>query len=245
MQNRDDDPSRSVKGIIERISRLDTYVHTIASDVASEVDAMVYLRQTLGPSAYIPPAGGWAAQYKTIAYLVGEILENQDLDDVTELGSGVSTVWMGLALQARGRGHLTSVEHDPHYRARTNSFIQAHGLERIVTLRHAPLKDLVGGGGTWYEVDTVRADLPQSGLLFIDGPPAVSDPQVRFPAIEHLHEHLRDQSLIVLDDFDRQGERDIVERWTATGGPGWRLVQEDVVGRSVVLRLHTPLRGKP
>ena len=57
--------------------------------------------------------------------------------------------------------------------------------------------------------------LPSANLLVIvDGPPATTGPQARYPAIEWLLTALPDCSAeVILDDYARPDEKAIVQRW--------------------------------
>jgi hypothetical protein len=52
-------------------------------------------------------------------------------------------------------------------------------------------------------------------LLIVDGPPALQDPTSRFPALPLLLDHLSPDAVILMDDGDRQGEKEVVEKWCA------------------------------
>lgn len=224
--------------IIGRVSRLDTYTHSITAETAAEVDAVCYLRATLAPRAYIPPAGGWAAQYRTLAYLVSLVLEGGVQGDVLELGGGVSTIWTGLALRAAGKGRLTSVDHDLSYARKTHDLVLRHGLADHVRVVHAPLVDhsQLSHPSRWYDVSCLPEALPPVGLLFVDGPPAADEPLARAPAFVMLRDKLRDNALVVLDDVDRPGEQEILGNWTAEPSVDGSVSLEGQVGRSAVLR---------
>ena len=224
--------------IIGRVSRLDTFAHSITAETAAEVDAISYLRSTLAPSAYIPPAGGWAAQYRTLAYLVSQILEGGVSGEILELGGGVSTIWAGLALRATGEGHLTSIDHDASFARRTQQNVLRHGLAAHVDVVHAPLveQEVKGRRISWYDLSRLPTTLPPVGLLFVDGPPAAHEPLAREPAFVMLRDRLLDNALVVLDDVDRPGEQEILAMWTAEPSVIGSVSPVEQVGRSAVLR---------
>ena len=184
-----------------------------------------------------PPCGGWAAQYKTVAYLVAAILESRATREVLELGGGVSTIWMGLALKKRGYGHLTTLDHDAAYAERTQRLVTAHGLQGFVEVVHAPLVEQQVGdcGAMWYDIGELPESLPPVDLLFVDGPPATDDPTARLPAFGRFCSTLVDGATVILDDVNRVGEQQILESWTSSGSCGGRLIPTDHLGRSDVL----------
>src|SRR5687768_2537817 len=112
--------------------------------------------------------------------------------------------------------------------------LAAHGLNAVAEVRDAPLRELTTNGKTyqWYDVDKL-ADLTGIDLLLVDGPPAATGPDARYPALSVLAERLAGTATVVLDDANREDERDAVRRWTEEV-PG--LTEERVLlGRHAVL----------
>ena len=82
-------------------------------------------------------------------------------------------------------------------------------------VRHAPLTELTADDRTyqWYDVDRLT-DLRGIDLLVIDGPPAATGPDARYPALQVLEAKLAPTATVVLDDANRPDEQDAVRRWT-------------------------------
>lgn len=67
------------------------------------------------------------------------------------------------------------------------------------------------GGFDWYDVESVQ--LPDTiGLVVCDGPPGTSRGG-RYGLVPILKDRLAPGCIILIDDTDRAGERDIVDRW--------------------------------
>jgi hypothetical protein len=141
---------------------------------------------------------------------------------IVELGSGISTLYLGRLLRRQG-GHLWTVEHDGPWADLIAGQLADEALGDVVTLVRAPLipaaSPAVWPGETdlWYDPVAVRDGVPDRpiDLLVIDGPPAsdAARQHARYPAVPFFAPFLAADHAIVLDDFDRPGEQDIVKRW--------------------------------
>lgn len=144
---------------------------------------------------------------------------------IVECGGGVSTVYIASLLSSQGReGHLYTIEHDSEWLQVVERLLSERGLSDRVTVVHAPLRE-VGvswGGEMWYDTESVKSEIPTSGVDFIlvDGPPAhrQENSHSRYPAIPILKEVLDDRYSVLLDDIDRQAEREIIESWQSSLG---------------------------
>lgn len=131
-----------------------------------------------------------------------------------ETGSGVSTVVLASALAAAGGKRVVALEHGQPWADRTRELLRLAGLADHAEVYFAPLKPqpLDGEMYEWYSLaDAVLPD--RIDLLFVDGPPGPGGKLSRFPALPLLWEHLGPEVLIVLDDADREDEREILRRW--------------------------------
>ena len=148
------------------------------------------------------------------AELIVETILRYKPDHVLELGSGTSTVICGYALRYLTKGSLTSVDHDLKYTDITRKEIQRHGIDDIVRILHAPLKDieLHGRAYRWYDPGLLEQMLPVD-LLIVDGPPARSGKFIRYPALPMLYSRMSKASAILVDDASRYEEGEMVRLW--------------------------------
>lgn len=168
---------------------------------------------TLRPSAPLAPMRGWAISPDLSALLVYLIAAERPTT-IIEMGSGVSTAIMGLALSQAGTGRLISLEHDPEYAAKTEAMLRVHGIDHLVNVVHAPLVEHEVNGQTvlWYDMSAVDLDGPID-LIVIDGPPKTSGPRARYPALHILKEHIQPGTVIVVDDANRKEEVEMISSW--------------------------------
>ncbi|WP_067970556.1 class I SAM-dependent methyltransferase [Nocardiopsis trehalosi] len=181
------------------------------------------LRDYLRPAPFMPALRGWAASPDVLRLLVEEIRDRAP-KLVVECGSGASSVWLGYALRRSGNGRLVAIEHDERYAELSRDLVAAHGLGDIVEVRHAPLREWTPPGGgdpqPWYDTEAL-GDLDGIDVLFVDGPPARTAPQSRYPAGPVLLPRCSADAVVVIDDTVRGDERATSDRWVAEH-PGLR-----------------------
>ncbi len=154
-------------------------------------------------------ASGWRLPDDACALLTRLVLDYRP-ELIVECGSGRSTVVLAEAADSYG-GRVVSLEHDLGYLAETKTMLADCGVHASV--RHAPL---VAHGGAlpdrWY-IESSWYDLNGIGMLMVDGPPGGSARWARSPAVPILRERLLPGCLVVLDDAQRDDERQTIARW--------------------------------
>lgn len=188
----------------------------------AQVTSWQELREFVRPGPFMPALRDWAASPDVLCLLVEQI-RRREPKLVVECGSGASSVWLGYALRRVGEGRLVALEHDERYAALSRDLVAAHGLDDIVEVRSAPLRDWTPqdsdtGAETatqpWYDLD-VLGDLVDIDLLFVDGPPARTAPEARYPAGPVLLPRCAPGAVVLLDDTVRAAERRTSDRWLA------------------------------
>ncbi|GAA4720339.1 class I SAM-dependent methyltransferase [Phytohabitans rumicis] len=176
--------------------------------------------QALAPlsSTYLPWSAS-AMRPSGVVAVLNEIFVNRRRF-VVELGSGVSTFYIGRLLRRRG-GHIWTVEHDERWADLVDQELTSEGLGDVVTVVRAPLTPIQSRWpdeeATWYEQSRLKEMTAGQSidLLVVDGPPAYQAGRghSRYPAGPFFASMLADDYAIVLDDIDRRGEQDIMECW--------------------------------
>jgi len=193
--------------------RPDTLQAQLATQLRQQ-QAMVNLFALAPIRDVVPAMGGWAASADVVALLVSELLRIRP-GLVVECGSGVSTLWMALAIEHHALDcRIVSLDHDPRFAEQTRRSLRAHGVEQHVEVRDAPLVacGLPGHSTPWYDPVALNG-LEAIGLVFVDGPPDATGPLVRYPAVPLLAPLLAPTATLVLDDLIRPGEKEVVARW--------------------------------
>ena len=147
--------------------------------------------------------------------LVVEIILTEKPKLVVELGSGISTILEGKALEKNGDGDLISIDNDDKYVELTRKKICQEKLSDITKVVTAELKmhPINGQNYMWYEPSFVKEIKQNIDLLIIDGPPRIINKNARFPAIPLLKEYFTDDTIILLDDGRRKDEQNTVKLW--------------------------------
>lgn len=163
-------------------------------------------------------------------YLV-RLLEAELYDVIIEFGSGYSTEMIARALQKQQQCHperhptvQIAFEHDQGYYEKTRKQLQVAGLERKVVLQLASLTDwhdLDGKKYLYYNAEAVAKTLAEAGsgkglkvLVVVDGPPAGTGVNARYPALPVVMAAFGQQEVhFLMDDYIRDDEKAIVETW--------------------------------
>ena len=154
----------------------------------------------------------FALDSQALAHLLA-VVEERRPRRILELGSGTSTIWLGYLCQSFG-GTLVSLDHLEHYLNLTRGAVERHNLNDVIDTRLAPLEatECDGKNFDWYSLATM-ADLSEIDMLIVDGPPAATGPQARYPSLPKLINHLAPRATVILDDAHRDDEAEIVDSW--------------------------------
>lgn len=184
---------------------------------AQDLQDLQFIQSAISPVRPLPYFTRWSSSPALAARLIG-IIKKHKPQHIVELGSGVSTVVMALAARDAGSGHVTSLDHDPVYAAKTRNELAEQGLSEWATVIDAPLEsvDTPRGSVPWYDLSSIDT-LQPIDLLIVDGPPRKSHKDARLPAYELLGERMAPGAHVVLDDTARKDENGSVAAWTKVG----------------------------
>ncbi|GAA4910131.1 O-methyltransferase [Nesterenkonia rhizosphaerae] len=192
--------------------RLMSRVQVAVREETRQVESLMQLLPQIQPRAILPPSGRWAMDARALLHL-SDLVRNRQPKNIVELGGGTSTVWLGYLCESYG-GKVVSIDHDEHFAEITRSSVHRHGLHSTAEVRTAPLEEIQVNKQVyrWYQT-TALEDLKDIDLLVVDGPPASSGKDARLPAVPHLISKLSPRCLIVLDDAEREDEREVLDAW--------------------------------
>lgn len=179
------------------------------------VEALLQVYRVLDPPGVMPLSGRWAMDPIGLLALLQMVVREQP-KTVVELGSGTSSVWLALVL-SRMHGRLITYEAEEAYAATTRRNLAELKLDGVVELRVAPLEDVAVRGRrfTWYRPSAFD-DLTRIDLLIVDGPPAETGREARYPAVPMLFDRLAPGARVLLDDSHRPDEKQVVSAWQTT-----------------------------
>jgi hypothetical protein len=177
------------------------------------VDALFSIYNLIALNAPLPIMHEWRISSDYAHRLLTRVIGKKG--SVIDLGSGISTLLMGYAMKKNGAGKVISLEHDEEYYAKTVQLIKEHQLEAWCHVSYCPLKTFVLDGKDWLWYDIAKVDFPKDIILIsADGPPGVTQYMARYPALPLLKQHITKDTVIMLDDGDRDEEKEIALRWS-------------------------------
>ncbi|MGA1623376.1 MAG: class I SAM-dependent methyltransferase [Synechocystis sp.] len=188
-------------------------------ETLADLLAMNYLAPLAGN--YLPWSG-YAMRPSGLVKILNQILLNQHLT-IVECGGGISTFYIArLFLQNNWQGQLYCIENNRDWLDFLTARLKNEGLQNYVTLIDAPLQpwEFALNQTPWYDTEKIRQVIPSSktiDCLLVDGPPAYR-PEIRysrFPAAPFFKDQLSPGATILLDDINREGEQEIIQRWQA------------------------------
>ena len=168
-----------------------------------QTEAMQQLLALLNLNAPIPPTRSWAAS-PDLLLMIADLVRTHEPKLVVELGSGVST----LIIAKSGARKVISIDNSEEFAEKTRALLRAHEVGSV-EVRVAQLTPHVAGLD-WYDT-TLLQDLNEIDLLIVDGPPGSKNPNARKPAHTELINKLSPHAIVVIDDVNRDGERELAE----------------------------------
>jgi predicted O-methyltransferase YrrM len=198
---------------IEEIHSHHAQMYAHEDQIYSQIDALFSIHALINIRHPLPTMRGWPVSPDFVKVLMALILAEKP-GKMVETGSGVSSIIAGYCLEKNGRGALVSYDHDEKYAGVSSKNIKSHMLEEMVTVIHAPLKNINVRGETfiWYDPSCIRMQ-EKIDLLVIDGPPGHLQRMARYPALPVFFDRLSDHAVLLLDDAAREDEKKIVEKW--------------------------------
>jgi predicted O-methyltransferase YrrM len=179
-----------------------------------QLEALQNLTAVLPPNDVLPATRGWAASPDLLMVLV-DLVVSERPSLVVECGSGASTLWLALAMRRFGvDGRIVALDHDPVFGAKTRDLLARHDVSDLAEVRDAPLESFSLDGETysWY-ARRAWEDLKGIDLLFVDGPPATTGHQARYPALPLLSGLLSPGATAVLDDLVVPDMQKVLQLW--------------------------------
>jgi Methyltransferase domain len=180
----------------------------------NQIEHLLALYHDLKLDGALPATRDWAGSPDFLR-IVYEHVRALKPETVVECGSGVSSIVIARALQQNGKGRLISLDHDAIFAEKTRQNLAHHGLEQWVDMRVEPLQDsgVAGQKTHWYPLKNIPS--ANINMVVVDGPPITNDAEARFCAGPTFIPKMSDQSVMLLDDFNRAGDSSIVEKWRA------------------------------
>lgn len=205
----------------------------------------------------VPSMHGWPISPDIALHLIN-LIQRNEYDLIIEFGSGSLTAIIArslLYLEERlgSTGKVCeqiSFEHIEDYRDATLNTLRQSGINEASIVALTPLCPYTAPDGntySYYDCSSLLSEMLRlSGartnnvLAVVDGPPGVTGKHARYPALPILLSKLRGVTIdILLDDYDRQDEKEIVEKWKhEIDENGLRFSSEEIVSEKGALLLR-------
>jgi predicted O-methyltransferase YrrM len=203
---------------LDTARRVETGLHqevkTEIRQTFRQLEALQNLTAVLPANDVLPATRDWAASPDLLLLLVDLVISERP-SLVVECGSGASTLWLALAMRRfKIDGRIIALDHDPVFGGKTRDFLARHDVLDLAEVRDAPLENfsLNGEVYSWYARQAWE-DLTGIDLLFVDGPPAATGHQARYPALPLLSGSLNPVATAVLDDLVVPDMQKVLRLW--------------------------------
>ena len=215
-------------------SAIDSTIKKELSNATKQIEAFIGM-QSYFSSGDLPTVNPerhtWPISPDFGLYLI-ELLETRDYNLVIEFGSGISTVVVAKAIAKLARRapsassiEFVSFDHLERFYKETLGRIQQANVEQYARVVHAPLKEIELNGrvAAFYDCRETLAELAQRHLakssrvlVIVDGPPAATGKNARYPAGPLVLAHFSVATIdLLLDDYMRDDEKEIARMWEA------------------------------
>jgi predicted O-methyltransferase YrrM len=199
---------------LDTVRRVESDTQRELKQTFRQLEALQNLNALLPASEVLPATRGWAASPDLLLVLVDLVITGRP-SLVVECGSGASTLWLALAMRKfKIDGRIIALDHDPVFGGKTRDLLARHDVADLAEVRDAPLEsyDLAGESYSWY-ARRAWEDLTGIELLFVDGPPAATGHQARYPALPLLSGSLSPVATVVLDDLVVPDMQKVLRLW--------------------------------
>lgn len=220
-------PSNSINDDIYSLKRTNNLNTLKIGDIYS-----LNLLQPLLIGHPILPFTGSALRPFCLIHLINDIIINER-KQIIEFGTGISTIVMARLITKNNlNATIFSIEHNTNWKKIIRQKLEAEGLNSIVQLIDAPLKasELSPNENEWYNTEVLDAALSDKtfDMVIVDGPPAWEPHKqlARYPALPFTFNKLQSNCSIYLDDANRPGEQQVLQRWEKQFSVKFRITGE-------------------
>jgi len=199
---------------MENKKEVDKVIESKLNNFFSQLEALNEIKRMFPDLSFFPPTRGWAGSADFLLKLV-ELVITESPKYIVELGSGVSSVVLGAATKKFSQGKVDSFDHKQSFTIKSNRFLEINELSDIVKVKYSPLMihNFDGTEWQWYDESVIKNIENGIDLLIVDGPPRFLQEKSRYLALPMLFDKLSTNSTIVLDDANRENEKQVVEDW--------------------------------
>ena len=167
----------------------------------------------------------WSIGETAFERIATTLLQMSPVERILEFGSGPSSIRLAMAFS---EAHVLSVEGDWRNFAETTSLMQTFWDKRNLSIKYRPITLESYGDADFLTYEEGMFWEAEIDCVIIDGPP-VYTLRGREACLYQVYDQIRIGGLVVLDDFRRSYEKQIVENWLSVypGSFTVEMIRED------------------
>ena len=154
---------------------------------------------------------GWSIGETAFERITTTLLEMSPVERILEFGSGPSSVRLAMAF---AEAEVLSIEGDWRNFAETTRLMRSFWDKRNLSIKYRPITLESYGDASFltYEDEMFWDGQEEIDCVIIDGPP-VYTLRGREACLYQVYDQIKIGGLVILDDFRRSYEKQIVENW--------------------------------
>ena len=168
---------------------------------------------------------GWSIGEKAFERIRTALLEMSPVERILEFGSGPSSIRLAMAFS---EAEVLSIEGDWRNFAETTSLMHTFWDKRNLSIKYRPITLESYGDAEFLTYEDGIFWEEEIDCVIIDGPP-VYTLRGREACLYQVYDQIKIGGLVILDDFRRSFEKQIVENWLAVypGSFKVEIIRED------------------
>ena len=151
----------------------------------------------------------WSIGETAFESIATTLLQMSPVERILEFGSGPSSIRLAMAFS---EAHVLSVEGDWRNFAETMNLMQTFWDKRNLSIKYRPITLESYGDAEFLTYEEGMFWEEEIDCVVIDGPP-VYTLRGREACLYQVYDQIRIGGLVILDDFRRSYEKQIVENW--------------------------------
>ena len=152
---------------------------------------------------------GWSIGETAFERITTSLLEMSPVERILEFGSGPSSIRLAMAFS---EAHVLSVEGDWRNFAETTNLMRSFWDKRNLSIKYRPITLESYGDADFLTYEDGMFWEEEIDCVIIDGPP-VYTLRGREACLYQVYDQIKIGGLVILDDFRRSFEMQIVENW--------------------------------
>ena len=152
---------------------------------------------------------GWSIGETAFERITTTLLEMSPVERILEFGSGPSSIRLAMAFS---EAEVLSIEGDWRNFAETTSLMRTFWDKRNLSIKYRPITLESYGDAEFLTYEDGMFWEEEMDCVIIDGPP-VYTLRGREACLYQVYDQIKIGGLVVLDDFRRSYEKQIVENW--------------------------------